>query len=316
VTTRSPVNFLLSAGLASALMASCSAQVPQDHAQAASSVVPRRTPWLDRPWELRYFFYVTDSWASSKRVAKRRADKAGLGALDKDWELAFEPTNFFQSRDRWAQPGDGLSVVVIEFAHDGTVKTPNSLDLPLRGRFDQLMYVTLGAGDYATQPRFNLGEWFTGIGDVSTHWAPALCGTKNMPSPFSKTDSLYLYGPKFVVDKYATTFGCREWAYQLDDTSRPYVDITSYVSKPNGLDDPGTYIRETIGWARFQDKKPVIGKHLNDWFCLHDCPNGDKPGLIPDMKAWAARNGWPEPKPPTKVPTFPDPPAKAGTYPG
>jgi hypothetical protein len=123
-----------------------------------------------------------------------------------------------------------------------------------------------------------------------------------------------LYGKLFKPDEFSTTFGCREWAYQLYDDARPYIDVTSYVPKGKTFEH-GTYIREFIGWGRFGDKKPIIGKHRAVWYCLYDCPNGEQPGPIADIKAWAQKNGWPVPKPPTKVPTFPDPPAKAGTYP-
>jgi hypothetical protein len=37
--------------------------------------------------------------------------------------------------------------------------------------------------------------------------------------------------------------------------------------------------------------------------------------LIPDIKVWAKRFEWFAPVPPTRVPTFPDPPAETGTYP-
>ncbi len=109
--------------------------------------------------------------------------------------------------------------------------------------------------------------------------------------------------------------GCREWAYQIKEPGRPYIDVTSYI--PKRFDDygPGTYIHETIGWARFEDHKPIIGKHEYLWYCLHDCPGDDLPGVIPDIKAWAAKNGWKAPQPPTRVPVFPDPPAKSGYYP-
>jgi hypothetical protein len=90
--------------------------------------------------------------------------------------------------------------------------------------------------------------------------------------------------------------------------------VTSYV-REGKVYPKYTYIRDFIGWARFGDKKPVIGKHEKDWYCLHDCPAGEKPGLIADIKAWSTKNGWTVPKPPTKAPTFVDPPARAGTYP-
>ena len=276
----------------------------------------RQITWLDRPWELRYVVYASDRWAIETRVVQRLASEAALGELRRSWKEMFVPIAFHQSRDKWAKPGDGLSVVLIQFQPDGKVISPHKSEAPLFGRIDELLYVTLTPGDRMTQPRYPLGAWFTGLGDVSTHWAPGLCGVHAMPSPFSKTDTSYLYGPKFEATPSMPTFGCREWAYQLDDPGRPYIDITSYYSKRADPNEHGTYVSRAMGWARFSDApKPVIGKHEADWFCLHECPAGEAPGLIPDIKAWAARHGWPVPKRPTRSPMFPDPPARPGTYP-
>ena len=166
-----------------------------------------------------------------------------------------------------------------------------------------------------SSPRlYRLGNWFTGLGDISTHWAPGLCSNNDTPDPLSKTNTGYLYGPAYTAHEYAGTFGCREWAYQLYDPDRPYIDVTSYMPA-KVKSEYRTYIRDFIGWARFGDKKPVIGRHGNDWYCLFDCPNDEPPGHIEDIKLWAAKNGWPAPKPPTRSPTFPDPPLRQGTYP-
>ena len=260
--------------------------------------------------------YVTDRWGIEVEVSQERAAKRDAGDLDFDWQEIIARTSFHQSRDKWAKPGDGLSVVLIEFDRDGKVTSPHSFPLPLYGKLTNLLYVKLSPSDSAMQPRFGLGRWFMGLGDVSTHWAPGLCDALTMPSPFSRTDESYLYGPAFRARPSSPTFACREWAYQLGDPNRPYIDITSYYSKKADPDGPGTYVFGTMGWAGFNDeRKPIIGKHADDWFCLHDCPKGAKPGLIPDIKVWAAENGWPVPKRPTRIPVFPDPPAKSGHYP-
>lgn len=276
-----------------------------------------RIEWLERPWDLRYILYVTDQWSVSVENAREDAEKSGNSVLDRYWWKAlFDPQVFFQSRDKWARVGDGLTAVVIEFEKDGKVKTPHGFGAPLYGRIDRLLGLYLAQGDFATQPRYSLGEWFMGLGDISTHWAPGLCDHKTIPGPFAKTDDLYLYGPAFKPTPSYMTVGCREWAYQLQNPNRPYIDITSYISKKHDPDGSGTYVRSIFGWSRFSDEpKPVIGKHEQDWYCFHECPGGDKPGLIPDIKAWAKRFDWHAPVPPTKAPTFPDPPAKSGTYP-
>jgi len=269
--------------------------------------------WIERPWEMRYFLKVTKRWDISKEGAIRRNAKPGNRSLE--WAQIFDPVAEFPSLEPGSSPTDKLSAITIEFDKEGRVVTPNTHNGPLRGRLNRLLYVTLSTGEGPKDAQYDLGEWFLGLGDISTDWGPALCGTKNMPSPFSQTDEYYLYGPKFKLDEFSDAFGCREWAYQLYDPDRPYIDVTSYIPKSKDKDGPGTYIREFIGWARFDDKKPVIGKHENHWYCLHDCPGGDKPGPIANINAWAAKNGWPAPKRPTRVPTFPDPPATTGTYP-
>ena len=274
--------------------------------------------WLGRPWELRYVIYVDDGWDSTWRAARRASDKASNADLNREWPLLFRPQFFFQSRDKWARPGDGLSAVVIEFDQDGKVRTTHEAAVPLYGKIDRLLNLTLSEGGDVKEPRYDLGFWFMGLGDVSTHWAPGLCVASAMPNTFAKTElgTGYLYGPRFKPYPHSPTFGCREWAYQLQNPNRPYIDITSYLHKKDDPDGSGTYVRELFGWARFSDEpKPVIGKHEEDWYCFHECPGSDKPGLIPDIKAWAKKNGWPAPVRPTRIPVFPDPPASSGTYP-
>jgi hypothetical protein len=50
----------------------------------------------------------------------------------------------------------------------------------------------------------------------------------------------------------------------------------------------------------------VIGSHEGRWFCLHECPGGEPPGEIKDIKAWAAKQGWAPPQRPKRQPMFPD----------
>jgi hypothetical protein len=269
--------------------------------------------WIDRPWELRYFLFVTDSWSTIRDGVARRAQKSG--GTWKDWESVFEPGASIAIRNPLSPRTDRFSIVAIDFDKTGAVATTHTHQGPLRGRLNQLVTITLSSGDAIGDPQYDLGHWFLGLGDVSTDWAPALCKTDQQPDAAQIKSDGYLYGSKFKVDKYSTTFGCREWAYQLYDSSRPYIDVTSYVLKTKDKGGSGTYIREFIGWARFDDKKPVIGKNEDQWYCLHDCPNGDKPGAIANIATWASKNGWQVPQRPTRMPMFPDPPGKAGKYP-
>nr|WP_315202726.1 hypothetical protein [uncultured Albidiferax sp.] len=291
------------------------AAIPTNAADAEKPQERRGTHiWIERPWNIRYVLVVEDgrSWTIGKKIAIESNAKPGQRHFQ--WEEFFEPTAEIEVKPHINFGKQSKETVAIEFDKQGFVTSPNTHAGPLRGRLNRIQYITLSVGDGPVDRQYDLGNWFTGIGDASTDWAPGICGLKDTPSPFSKTDNLYLYGPKFEIDEFSPTFGCREWAAQLYDDARPYIDITSYVRE--GKTYPKyTYIRNFIGWARFGDKKPVIGKQEEDWYCLHDCPDDGKPGLIPDIKAWAVKNGWNPPRPPTKMPVFPDPPASNGRYP-
>ena len=280
---------------------------------AATEALPKRhgfNVWINRPWEARYVLFITQQWPIWKKGAIKRNRTAEPWFVQ--WPAIFEPSVMIPTPGEYSP--DPLWAVVIEFDADGKVLTPHTHGSPLRGRLNEIRRLTMSAGDGPVDPQYDLGHWFTGLGDVSTHWAPGVCSLKESPSPFSKTDTLYLYGPKFEIDEYSSTFGCREWAYQLYDDERPYIDVTSYIRQ--GKTYPKyTAIRDVIGWARFGDKKPVIGQHDGRWYCLHDCPGGVPPGFIEDIKGWSAKQGWRVPRPPTKAPTFPDPPASQGRYP-
>lgn len=272
-------------------------------------------PWLKRPWEWRYLIYINGGWEYQKKFEREHSEEIGPQARNRSWKPLFDATHFFQSDAEDTLPGDGISVVVIEFDKHGKVITPNAFGKPLHGRIDQNMRVTLAEGDSGVNRQFDFGHLFLGLGSASTHWAPSICLIDQVPSLFSKTDTSYLYGPKFKINGSNPTVGCREWAYQIKDSRRPYIDITNYTFKRFDHFGPGAYIRQTIGWAGFDDHKPVIGKDDNDWYCFYDCPDGDQPGIISDIESWAERNGWKAPQPPTRMPVFPDPPAKSGYYP-
>ena len=304
----------------------CSVAIPViAAADSANSNPDPLIGWVKRPWGWRYLMYISTEWDTRKKMAKLTNEKIGPQALDREWMPLFDATHFFQSKKNGAHPGNGISVVVIEFDKDGKVTSPHTFGKPLHGRIgnprighasvDQPVAVTLASGDPGVDPQFDFGWWFLGLSDASIHSAPSICSGTHMSSFYDLIDSSYLYGPALHISIEFATVGCREWAYQIKKYGRPYIDVTSYIPKPcyrKGLEH---YIHETIGWAGFGDHKPIIGKHENDWYCLHDCPRGDRPGIIRDIKAWADRNGWKAPQPPTRVPVFPDPPAEFGYYP-
>lgn len=274
----------------------------------------RSHAWIDRPWEARYFLFVdaSDMWKS--RQARAAKNNAAEGASYFWWYEFFDPVAIVAAKPSEFLGSQDFAVVAIEFDKQGFVTTKHSHKGLLRGRLNESLNITLSAGEEPNARLYKLGKWFTGLGDVSIHWAPGLCSVGQQPDAAQVRSDTYLYGRLFKATEFSTTFGCREWAYQLYDDERPYIDVTSYVPKGKTFEH-GSYIREFIGWARFGDKKPVIGKHEDAWYCLYDCPGGERPGKIADIQAWAVRNGWAAPRPPTKAPAFPDPPAKPGTYP-
>lgn len=280
---------------------------------------PGGSIWIERPWSMRYFMYVesADGWDSTKKIATKfnaRSSKKGAIRSHLGWEELFSPDHVIKLKVPDVQGKSNLAVVTMTFDQGGLVTSAHSHSKPLRGRINHLLELGLSEGDSPADRFYTLSYWFTGLGDISTHWAPAYCSIDQQPDPVAVRSDAYLYGKRFKPNDLAPLFGCREWAYQLYDNDRPYIDVTSYEPTVKGKPSK-PYIREFIGWARFGDSKPVIGQHEGNWYCLHDCPDGDKPGLIPDIKSWAKRFDWFEPMPPTRVPTFPDPPVKSGTYP-
>jgi hypothetical protein len=278
-----------------------------------------RITWIERPWNARYFIHTEpeSDWIISKDVSKegnlKRAERAPQRRF-LTWEELFDPSHLVKLKVPDLSGNPNLAVVVVSFDKNGMVTSPHTRGKPLKGRINSLRNLGLSDGEGLDDRFYYMAHWFTGIGDASTHWAPAFCGLDHRPDAAMVKSDTYLYGKLFKPDGYRPIFGCREWAFQLYDGERPYIDVTSYEPTSKGKPPKG-YIREFMGWARFSDNKPVIGQHEGDWYCLHDCPGGDKPGLIPDIKAWAKRFDWLVPVPPTRVPTFPDPPATSGTYP-
>jgi len=195
---------------------------------------------------------------------------------------------------------DRLAVLIAELDAEGFVIGARGDRVSERTITDagRPFIVTLTHGK--AKQTFVLGHWLTDFGSEPPQITPALCDEREMPTPANKKDSAYRYSAKIDPEQYTRgTFGCREWAYQLYDNKRSYIDVTSYLRTP--------WIYSFLGWARTEDKKPVIGLRRETWICLFDCPNGEQPGPIPDIAVWAAKNGWEPPQRPKKVPLFPDP---------
>lgn len=277
--------------------------------------------WLTRGWEYRYWLeFVEGKWdAFQKGAAKQNSDEDKEPNKNKtitsysvsEILLPTYTVSLFGNKDP-------SNLLVVEFNKTSTVISKHTNKRPLQGRLASISassnMLLLSEGNFENDRQYRLSDWFHGYGDASVNWAPAFCSYQDMGGSSPNTNDYYKYGPKFKPDNPPQPiFGCREWGYQLYDDSRPYIDVTSYTKKTKSHPH-GTYIRDFTGWGRIGDKKPVIGKDADTWYCLYDCPNDEAPGPISDIKAWTVRFGWHVPKPPTKAPTFPDSPARQGDY--
>jgi hypothetical protein len=232
----------------------------------------------------------------ARRLAKRRVDPS----------LPVEPQTVFPYVDIPVGPDplgmsiyESASLTEIKFDANGTVLSPNQAPSGLSGHLTEVGALILASGNSPTDLLYELGIWYTGRSGEDIAFAPAICSRYDM-------ESRYLPGHR--PDGWEGGFGCREFGYYLRSEDHPYIDVTSY-------EESGPYIRPFIGWGRFDiAPKPIIGNHLGTWVCLYECPDGQKPGIIPNIDAWASKRGWPVPKPPKQQPLFPDPKGSPGSF--
>lgn len=223
-------------------------------------------------------------------------------------------------RTEYSENGTPWGALVIEFDASGKVTTPHTETKPLHGHLNRIYDIVVAEGSGPQDWMFMLGTWHTGRSGDDLPFVPAICDDMEDIDPrYSR------YKKGFKPGSTTGFFGCREWGYYLQNSETPYIDITSYEIREDYTQQPDkrgkyplkrfAYIRPTKGWGRFDvPPKPVIGKHLNTWYCLHECTTGDAPGAIADIQAWAAKNGWPAPSVPKKQPLFPDKPYKPGEF--
>ncbi|MGZ3183803.1 MAG: hypothetical protein ACXU8N_15305 [Telluria sp.] len=249
--------------------------------------------WTTKPWTIRYLLFASS--ASSMRALVHSAEewnRTQIGPETASYLFFEAPALFTPKVLADGSNGFGLAVQVLEFNRNGRLTGHRSrfdgwiARLSLRGDI-----VAVPSEDSVTRP-FELASWSQGVpGEIG--FSPAVC---------SVTDILRYEGPnRWPRDSYGGAFGCREWTAQLYDPDQPYIDVTSGVGRR------GAIIGEVLGWARFADPpKPVIGKQDHTWYCLHECPDGEKPGAIPDIRKWTAKHGFPMPQKPPRRPIYPN----------
>jgi hypothetical protein len=224
-----------------------------------------------------------------------------------------------------------FAVLRIDIKEDRTVMTPNLWGLQLDARLNVNEDIVLVPRVAKPDKIVRFGEFFMGSYAASDErYSPAICNHfwGDNVDPTDRTGRYVEKDYDPILDGY---FGCREWTAQLYSRQRPYIDVTSYeyaldYEKPKlqsgprkGMRPflapltPAPKIKHFVGFSRFEDApKPVIGNHEGQWLCLTDCPDGNAPGPITDIKAWAAKHGWPVPQRPKDVREFKDKKVKPG----
>lgn len=255
-----------------------------------SAAAPSRSrTWLERPWEIRYVLFAKEARDMQIEIEGSKKFNAEQGGPGKERIYLFGSALFEPTVTLRVPGGKPIAAVLLEFDRAGRIVNQNGALGRMsakRNMLDDLVLVndhTPGA-----QPYY-FADWSQGIpGDVS--FSPAVC----------ISDDIRRYEAGWNIDSYTGNFGCREWTAQLYHRDFPYIDVTSYASH-------GTFIGELVGWSRFEDPpKPVIGRHGKTWLCLHECPAGEKPGVIPDIKTWTAKHRYPMPERPRKQPLYPN----------
>jgi hypothetical protein len=246
--------------------------------------------WVNKDWDIRYVLFVGN--AESMRDRMHAVHDENLAREGKRDSLYLFYEELFGLTSTMTAPGDEpLGMLLLTFDKAGLVKTANVHSLQLSAKLSEVGALVLlinGKGD-----RLNLPFYFASWRQIpgADYISPAVCAGDDQGRYDSNWKATF---------HYSGNFGCREWTAQLYNQERPYIDVTSYQGRH-------VYIAEHVGWSRFKDPpKPVIGRHGKVWLCLHECPAGEQPGIIPDIQKWTAKHGFPLPKRPVRQPEFPN----------
>jgi hypothetical protein len=283
--------------------------------------------WESAPWKMRYVV-VTSPWLDTQIKNAEEYNKAQHTKNETnerffesllDWHFPLKGTpkmNDFISIGRSIMNYKGFGYQVLEFDRTGWITSPNrgAGGLLVRERVgpDLNREVFLVEGDGSPgNDLYRFAEWFkfeTFTSSSGEKLSPTLCHFKqgfaeNHDRVGCREWIWQLYRPASLIDKSGSLP-----QHSLNDW-QPYINVTTYVPpdkltlKENPEAQVQTFIGEVLGWARFDDPvRPVIGKHGDYWLCLHECPDGETPGIIPDIQSWATKRGWPMPKPVSLVP--------------
>lgn len=249
---------------------------------------PART-FLSIPWEIRYLLFVDTVVGKEESVKLATLNNAADGRNGKHYlyldvdELLTTKSIFISTK---VKP---IATSLLQFDAKGNVITNDRRLRGLTGKVSVLDHLVLMRNSTPEAKPYYMLRWSQGIpGNLSFG-----------PSPCTLVDR-HRYEDDWKSGRYPGDFGCREWTAQLFDEERHYIDVTTYT-------DRGNFIGQFIGWSRFKDPhKAVIGMNGKTWLCLHDCPAGEMPGIIADIKKWTSKHGFVMPKRPPHQPEFPD----------
>lgn len=244
--------------------------------------------WLDRPWEVRYVIFIKtkknmEAGISASKQFNSLDGKNGKNLIYYDVEELFAET-----KQVLPSKTNSIATAVISFDQTGKVLGHSALS-HFTGKLSAINSFVLIQTEKPSAKPYALADWDQGIpGDVS--FSPALCIT---------IDS-HRYDSHWRQNDYRGNVGCREWTAQLYRPEKSYIDVTTYSKR-------GNFIGELVGWSRFEDRpRPVIGMQGNEWLCLHECPAGESPGVISNIRAWTRKHNFPVPTRPKRQPVYPN----------
>ena len=245
--------------------------------------------WFNTPWEIRYLLFVNTQkrYAEAERLA--RQDNLSDGRNGKR-NVYLDAKELIKAKLTFVTPkARSIALGLIVFNEHGEVISDDEELHKFTAKLSVLDSLVLVRKNAAEEKPYKLLYWSQGIpGEMSIG-----------PSPCTMLDILR-YDDRWKRGGYPGDFGCREWTAQLFNDQRPYIDVTTYTKR-------GNFIGEFVGWSRFKDAiKPVIGLNGKTWLCLYECPIGEQPGVIGDIKAWTRKHDYPVPTPPPYQPEYPN----------
>lgn len=263
----------------------CAANMPAASAQDLSGPAYQ---WSSSPWNIRYVLFVNT--VKGMRLDAERAEVFNRQDNKQENHVYLEAAELLTPTAIFTVPGtEPLATFLVSFDANGRVVTDSpekSLFTGKRTGYDRLVLLR---NDIPGAKPYEFADWTQHIpGDATA--SPPLCIDLDLER----------YSEKWKRGTAAGDFGCREWTASLYRWQQQYIDVTTYTRH-------GNFIGKFMGWSRFSDpRKPVIGMHGKLWFCLYDCPDGEAPGAIPDIRYWVQIHHLPVPTRPAHQPEYPD----------